>query len=119
MASIGRTSEERVFERDTGQDPFRLPSSWLDKKAGLDLDTPFNLVATTDIVGGNSGSPAVDAQGRLVSLAFDGNIHSIAGSYWFDESKNRTVLVHPAAMVEALREICGAEALLEELTLVQ
>ena len=48
-------------------------------------NTPFNYVTTNDIVGGNSGSPLVDAQGRLVGLAFDGNIHSIAGSYWYDE----------------------------------
>jgi hypothetical protein len=109
----------RVFERATGEDPFRLPESWLGKKASLDLDTPFNFVATTDIIGGNSGSPAVDAGGRLVGLAFDGNIHSIAGAYWFDESKNRTVLVHPAAIVEALGKVYGAETLLEELTLVE
>jgi len=107
----------RAFERATGQDPFRLPESWLASKDTLDLDTPFDFVANTDIIGGNSGSPAVDAQGRLVGLAFDGNIHSIAGDYWFDESVNRTVLVHPAAILEALRKVYGAGNLLDELTL--
>jgi hypothetical protein len=111
------THLRRAFERATGEDPFRLPESWLTKKETLDLDTPFNFVANTDIVGGNSGSPAVDAQGRLVGLAFDGNIHSIAGAYWFDESLNRTVLVHPAAILEALRKVYGAQNLLDELTL--
>ena len=109
----------RAFERATGHDPFRLPESWLRARDALDPDTPFNFVATTDIVGGNSGSPAVDARGRLVGLAFDGNIHSIAGSYWFDESDNRTVLVHPAAIVEALKKIYAAQSLLGELTLVE
>src|SRR5438128_2667812 len=48
---------------------------------------------SNDIVGGNSGSPLIDAQGRLVGLMFDGNIHSIAGSYWYDPQLNRAVAV--------------------------
>jgi hypothetical protein len=51
-----------------------------------------------------------------VGLVFDGNIHSIAGSYWFDESVNRTVAVHPAVMLEALKEVYKADHLIEELS---
>jgi S1-C subfamily serine protease len=76
---------------------------------------PFDFVTTNDIVGGNSGSPVVDAQGRLVGLVFDGNIHSIAGSYWYDESMNRTVAVHPGMILTALRQVYGAPALASEL----
>ena len=89
------TKLSRLYERTTGKDPFRLPQRWLDARGKLDPNMPFNYVTTNDIVGGNSGSPLVDAQGRLVGLAFDGNIHSIAGSYWYDESMNRAVAVHP------------------------
>ena len=105
-----------IFPRVTGDDPFRLPASWLDAKPRLDPDTRFNFVATTDITGGNSGSPVIDTQGNLVGLAFDGNIHSIAGSYWFDESVNRTVSVHPAVMLEALEKVYEADHLIEELS---
>ena len=35
------------------------------------------------------------ARGELVGLLFDGNIHSISGSYWFDTRLNRAVAVHP------------------------
>jgi len=76
---------------------------------------PFDYATTNDIVGGNSGSPLVDAQGRMVGLAFDGNIHSIAGSYWYDESKNRAVAVHPGIILTALRQVYGAEALANEI----
>jgi Peptidase S46 len=105
----------RLYERATGQDPFRLPQRWLDARSKLDLSMPFCYVTTNDIVGGNSGSPLVDAQGRLVGLAFDGNIHSIAGSYWYDESKNRAVAVHPGIILTALRQVYGAEALANEI----
>lgn len=109
------TKLSRLYERSTGQDPFRLPKRWLDARAKLDPNTPFDYATTHDIVGGNSGSPLVDAQGRLVGLAFDGNIHSIAGSYWYDERMNRAVAVHPAIIVTALRDVYGAKAIATEL----
>ncbi|HUP24110.1 MAG TPA: S46 family peptidase [Thermoanaerobaculia bacterium] len=48
---------------------------------------------------------------------FDGNIHSIAGAYFFDPELNRTVAVHPAVMVESLDKVYRARRLLEELGL--
>ena len=110
------TVVRRLFERTTGSPPFRLPESWLEAETKLDPETRFNFVATTDIIGGNSGSPMIDAEGRVVGLAFDGNIHSISGDYWFDKEKNRTVAVHPAVMIEALAKIYRADRLLDELT---
>jgi len=107
----------RLFERATGEEPFRIPDSWLALRAQLDPQTPFNLSTSNDIVGGNSGSPLIDAQGRLVGLMFDGNIHSIAGSYWYDPQLNRAVAVDPAVMLEALRKVYKADGLLSELGL--
>jgi hypothetical protein len=104
-----------LFARATGQEPFKVPESWLSARNTLDMDTRFNLSTNNDIVGGNSGSPLIDARGRLVGLMFDGNIHSISGDYWFDTEKNRAVAVHPAIMFEGLRKVYKADALLKEL----
>jgi len=109
------TTVPRLFERATGSPPFELPPSWIEAEDQLDPETRFNLVTTTDVIGGNSGSPLIDAEGRLVGLVFDGNIHAIGGNYWFDEAKNRTVSVHPAIIIEALTKIYKAERLLAEL----
>jgi len=105
----------RAFERATGADPFRIPDSWLRVKDKLDMNTPFNLSTNSDIVGGNSGSALINAKGEIVGLLFDGNIHSISGSYWFDTEKNRAVAVHPAIIREALSKVYGADGLLAEL----
>jgi hypothetical protein len=105
----------RAFERATGADPFRIPDSWLRVKDKLDMNTPFNLTTNNDIVGGNSGSALINAKGEIVGLMFDGNIHSISGSYWFDTEKNRGVAVHPAIIKEALSKVYGADELLKEL----
>jgi hypothetical protein len=108
------TTADRLYERATGEPPFRLPASWIGRLDDIGPDTKFNFVTTTDIIGGNSGSPVIDRDGNLVGLVFDGNIHSISGSYWFDEERNRTVAVHPQVIVRALASIYGAQSLLTE-----
>jgi hypothetical protein len=110
------TRLSRAFERATGADPFRIPDSWLRVKDKLDMNTLFNFSTNSDIVGGNSGSAAINAKGEIVGLLFDGNIHSISGAYWFDTEKNRAVAVHPAIIREALSKVYSADALLAELT---
>jgi hypothetical protein len=109
------THLERAFERASGAAPFRIPESWMKVKERLDMSTPFCLSTNNDIVGGNSGSPLIDAQGHMVGLIFDGNIESIAGSYRFDPADNRAIAVHPAIIREALDKVYGAKALLAEL----
>ena len=109
------TRLQRLYERATGKAPFALPQVWLDARNRLDAQTPFNFVTTNDIVGGNSGSPLVDASGRLVGLAFDGNIHSIAGNYGYDSKLNRMVAVHPRIIITALQDVYGAQALAQEI----
>jgi hypothetical protein len=110
------TKLARAFERATGADPFLIPESWQKARDKLDLGTPFNLSTNNDIVGGNSGSPLINANGEIVGLLFDGNIHSISNAYWFDEAKSRSVAVHPAIIREALSKVYPAEAILAELT---
>ena len=105
----------RAFERATGEPPFKIPARWLAAKDRLDMTTPANFTTNNDILGGNSGSPVVNAAGEIVGLAFDGNIHSIAGSYWFDDRMNRSVMVHPAYIKVALEQVYGAKALLDEI----
>ncbi len=106
----------RLYERATGADPFRVPDTWLAARDRLDPATPFNLSTNSDIVGGNSGSPLINARGDVVGLVFDGNIHSISGSYWFDTQRNRAISVHTAIMKAALTQVYPAQHLFEELT---
>ena len=111
------TPLQRLFERATGQPPFAAPDTWTAARDRFDLATPVNLATNNDIVGGNSGSPLVDVDGRIVGLIFDGNIHSISGSYWFDAARNRAIAVHMAIVREALTKVYQPQALLEELGL--
>ena len=109
------TTLGRAFERATGASPFKIPDSWMKVKDRLDMRTPFCISTNNDIVGGNSGSPLIDAGGKIVGLMFDGNIHSIAGHYGFNPVNNRAIAVHPAIIREALDKVYGAASLLAEL----
>jgi hypothetical protein len=110
------THLDRAFERATGAPPFRIPASWMQAKEQLDMRTPVCIATNSDIVGGNSGSPLIDADGKIVGLMFDGNIHSIAGHYWFNPANNRAIALHPAIIREALGKVYGAASLLAEIT---
>ena len=104
-----------AYDRATGQAPFDLPKTWLDAKKAVDPRVSFDVATTNDIIGGNSGSPLFDQSLQIVGLIFDGNIESLAGNFWYDESSNRAVAVTSAAILEALGKIYHADRLVEEL----
>jgi hypothetical protein len=98
------------------QFPYNLPPRWWEKKSALNLNTPFNFVSTNDITGGNSGSPAINQNGELVGLIFDGNIQSLVGDFMYDPSVNRAISVDSRGMLEVLKKIFNANDIAAELT---
>jgi len=108
-----------LFERaaqHNNQSPYDLPASWAAAKASLDPKVPFNFVSTNDIVGGNSGSAVVNKKGELVGLVFDGNIQSLPGYVIYQEEINRGVSVDSRLIIEGLKKVYKADAIVKELT---
>ncbi len=109
------TNYAGLFERATGALPYEVAAKFTAAEAKLDKATVFNFSTTNDIIGGNSGSPVIARDGSVIGTAFDGNIHSIGGSYGFDERVNRTIVVSAAAVQEALEEVYNSPELAREL----
>jgi hypothetical protein len=104
-----------MYKHATGVEPFKLPKRWLDRRAALEPTTPLNFVSTTDIVGGNSGSPVIGENGELVGLIFDGNLPSLANDFVYGETTERAVSVDSAGILEALSAVFGQDDLKAEL----
>jgi hypothetical protein len=104
-----------LYERATGKPPFDLDPRWIAAKDSLNPNTVFNISTSNDIIGGNSGSPLINAKGEVIGAVFDGNIHSLGGNYGYDPVLNRAVSVSTAAVSEALRKVYHADALANEL----
>jgi len=96
--------------------PYQLPESWLKYKSAINLKTPYDTVSTPDIIGGNSGSPVINKAGEVVGIIFDGNIESLAWNFAYSDKVARAVEVDSRAIIESLKQIYHADALVNEIT---
>ncbi|MFZ4591223.1 MAG: S46 family peptidase, partial [Ignavibacteria bacterium] len=95
--------------------PWNLPDRWVNKSADFKLETPYNLITTNDIIGGNSGSALINTNAEVVGLVFDGNIESLPGRYIYTTESNRTVAVDSRGLLEAIKNIYKAKRLSYEM----
>ncbi len=94
------TTLKGVLEKDTGVFPFDVPEKLKDLQKSRDFgrfgagdSVPVNFLATTDIIGGNSGSPIMNAYGEQVGIIFDGNYEGLGNDIFYDENYVRSIAV--------------------------
>lgn len=118
------TTAQGIVEKYTGAEPFDAPKAELDAIKAKAFDgyappklgtLPVNFLADLDITGGNSGSPAMDANGQLVGLAFDGNWESVSGDWLFNSELNRSIQVDVRYMLWVMHHLDHADNLLREM----
>jgi hypothetical protein len=104
-----------MFDRATGSKPYALAPKTAAAMNRIDRNKVLDFSGSLDVVGGNSGSPVIARDGSVLGALFDGNIHSLGGSYGYDPAINRALMVSTVAVEEALDKIYPAPRLLSEL----
>ena len=104
-----------LWDRATGAPPFDLPPRLAAAKGRIPAQTILDVAASTDTIGGSSGSPAVNASGEIIGANFDSTVLTQRNAYGYDPELNRSVVVTAAAVTAALRHAYRMNHLLIEL----
>ena len=89
------------------------------KYADKDGSLHLCFLTDNDITGGNSGSPVLDAYGRLIGLAFDGNWESMSSDVIFEPELQRCICVDIRYVLFCVEKLGGAKNLIREMDIVK
>lgn len=118
------TTLRGVIQKEKNEDPFDVPDGlhelyhkqdfgkWIDPELE---QVPVAFTHTGDITGGNSGSPVLNAYGKLIGLAFDGNYEAMISDWQFDEEIQRVISVDIRYVLFVTEKFANAGFLLDEM----
>ena len=122
------TTTDGILQKEDPENPeFVVPAKLkelIQKKdfgryAMADGTMPVCFLTTNDITGGNSGSPVIDGEGRLIGTAFDGNWESLSGDINFDSNLQRCIALDIRYMLFILDKLGGCKHLIDEMTIIE
>ncbi|HVS81975.1 MAG TPA: S46 family peptidase [Pyrinomonadaceae bacterium] len=118
------TNLSGVIEKDTGREPFDVPVKLKQLYRARDFgpyatpdgqNVPVNFLSTTDIIGGNSGSPIMNGRGEQVGIIFDGNYEGLGNDFFYNDAKGRSIAVDIRYVLFIADKFGGAGYILKEL----
>ncbi|MDH7512192.1 MAG: S46 family peptidase [Clostridiales bacterium] len=120
------TTLKGVMEKETGEFPFRVPAKLKElfhkKDFGRYEAEPLKDVVccflnTTNVTGGNSGSPTLNARGEQVGIIFDMTYESVIGDYYILPELQRSISVDIRYVLFITEKFSGAGHIIKELGL--
>ena len=119
------TTLKGMWEKDTGVNPFDMPQKLKDLQTKRDFgrygqgdSVVVNFLSTTDIIGGNSGSPILNGNGEQVGLCFDGNYEGLGNDFYYDPNMNRTINVDIRYVLFVTEKFGDAKWVVDEMKIV-
>ncbi|WP_242103185.1 S46 family peptidase [Lysobacter sp. M2-1] len=120
------TTVQGILEKHTGQAPFDAPQALRDAIVKGDFGSTsdprlktqtVDFLTNLDTTGGNSGSPVLDANGKLIGLNFDSNWEAVSASWMYDPRYKRAIHVDVRYLRWLLAKVYPAPHLLKEMNL--
>ncbi len=119
------TTIKGMLEKDTGINPFDAPQKLKDLQATKDFgpygegdSVVVNFISTTDIIGGNSGSPILNGNGEQIGLCFDGNYEGLGNDFYYDPNFNRTISVDIRFVLFVTEKFGNSKWVVDEMKIV-
>ncbi len=118
------TTAPQIVEKHTGAEPFDAPAAlreqiataaWGPYAAAALGVVPVDFLSDVDTTGGNSGSPILDARGRLVGLHFDRNKEGVASEVYFLAETTRSIATDIRYVLWVADAVDQADHVLREL----
>lgn len=118
------TNLSGVIEKDTGREPFDAPEKLKQLYRARDFgpyatpdgqNVPVDFLSTTDIIGGNSGSPIMNGRGEQVGIIFDGNYEGLGNDFFYNDAQGRAISVDIRYVLFIADKFGGAGYILKEL----
>jgi hypothetical protein len=125
LMATPQTTLSGVMAKHTGEGEYNVPAHirdavaerrfgrWVDSAL---KDVPVNFLSDCDTTGGNSGSPTIDASGRLVGVNFDRVWENVANDFGYNPSVARNVNADIRYLLWLLEEVAKAPSLVREMT---
>ena len=123
---LPQTTLKGVIEKDKGEFPFLVPEKlktlYKEKDYGRYVDKglkdiPVCFLNTTNVTGGNSGSPTLNARGEQIGIIFDMTYESVIGDYYIVPELQRTISVDIRYVLFVTEKFSEAKHIIEELGL--
>ncbi|MDI6699271.1 MAG: S46 family peptidase [Candidatus Saccharicenans sp.] len=120
------TTLKGVMEKETGEFPFHVPDKLKELYQKRDFgrfedpilkDVPACFLNTTNVTGGNSGSPTLNARGEQVGIIFDMTYESVIGDYYIIPEWQRSISVDIRYVLFITEKFSGAHHLIKEMGL--
>jgi peptidase S46-like protein len=118
------TNLSGVIEKDSGREPFDAPEKLKQLYRARDFgpyatpdgqNVPIDFLSTTDIIGGNSGSPIMNGRGEQVGIVFDGNYEGLGNDFFYNDATGRAISVDIRYVLFIADKFGGAGYILKEL----
>ncbi|MDH7463231.1 S46 family peptidase [Chitinophagaceae bacterium 26-R-25] len=96
----------------------RLKELWQKKDFGTfgsNNDMPVCFITNGDVTGGNSGSPMMNGEGKLIGLVFDCNWESMTREFNYEQDLHKVICVDVRYLLLITQKFSGSDRIINEI----